>query len=145
MAKIHSSLGVSPSEMLLGFRPDIALPIPLPSVSGTVGSVDYVQGLRGLLEDLDSRVVLTLRQQMDKTAAAMAKQRSANREPLQKGDWVLELKPSPHPLVAKVDGPYLVLRLLGRGNVLLSSGATSFKGSQEFTRHITKLAKFYVR
>jgi hypothetical protein len=64
---------------------------------------------------------------MEKSAEAMSQQRKLNREPIQKGDWVLELKPSFHPLTAKVDGPFLVKQILGRGDVLLTSGSTSFK------------------
>jgi hypothetical protein len=63
-----------------------------------------------------------------KTAAAMAKQLSADREPLQGGDGVFELNPSPHPLVAKVEGPSLVLRLLGRGECPIIIGADILQG-----------------
>ena len=82
---------------------------------------------------------------MEKTAEAVTRQRNLNREPIQKDDWVLELRPSSHPLTAKVDGPFLVKQIFGGGKVLLASGTTSFKEAQEFSRHVSKLAKFYVR
>jgi hypothetical protein len=91
MSKMHRMLGVSPNEMLLGFQPKLPLPIPGLRMGG-VASVEYVQELRDILEDVDKRNFEILKLQMGATAKACFKRRQTGREAIHAGDWVLELK-----------------------------------------------------
>jgi hypothetical protein len=143
MSKMHRMLGVSPNEMLLGFQPTLPLPIPGLRMGG-VASVEYVQDLRDILGDLDVKTFDIFKHQMGDTAKACAKRRRNGKDAIHVGDWVLELKATNHPLRSNVNGPFLVRQLLNKGSVVLSTGSTAFKEAKTFTRHISKLAKFYV-
>ena len=106
--------------------------------------MEYVQDLRDILGDLDVKAFDILKHQMGDTAKACAKRRRNGKDAIHVGDWVLELKATNHPLRSNVNGPFLVRQLLNKGSVVLSTGSTAFKEAKTFTRHISKLAKFYV-
>jgi hypothetical protein len=84
-------------------------------------------------------------QRLERRRAAAKLTRARQAERIRPGDYVLELLDSaPSALHAMCRGPFEVLRLTHKGHVaVLRTGETAFRDSQQYLRHVSKLAKYY--
>ena len=155
MNRIHSAIKMSPNEMLMGFKPELPLPVadvlrvaaldmqdPSPS-----DAAEYVKELNNLFAELDVHALIEIENQFHRNAYDWI-QRQAVRlgrvsDELQAGDLVLELDTIAGPLRGKARGPYLVKSVQPNGVVTLTSGSTEFKDKRDFDRNIGLLAKYY--
>jgi hypothetical protein len=148
MNRLHATLGVSPNEMLFGYRPVLPLPAPvLAAAAPQAGTIStHVARVQERLFDLDQVAWSAIRAQFARNRALMQKARTAHppRAVLQPGDLVLELDDSVPALYGQVKGPFVVLRLKNRGTVAeLSTGATHARGAVSFDRHVTRLSRYF--
>jgi hypothetical protein len=162
MARLHSALGMSPHEMLFGRKPRLALPLSSPFVlqaasSGVTVFPDmdpstaqkHVQHLQQLMAHFDRNVFGLIKQQFARNAAAWAKSRClvegrAARNQLHVGDLVLEVIDNAPTLEECAKGPFRIVGFQRDGAIaVLSTGATEFKPAREFTRHVSKLARYF--
>ncbi len=153
MNRIHSAIGVSPNEMLMGFRPNLPLPvgdsINVASISepSPAEASEYITELRNLFAELDQSALDKIEAQFHHNALEWS-QRQAKRlgrapVALQVGDLVLELDAIAGPLRGKARGPYTVKAIRENGVVTLTTGDTSFKQRRDNDRHISLLSKYY--
>ena len=95
MSRTHSTLGVSPNEILFGFRPDLPLAVRGPVLMALATTrpdlfpSDHMQLTRDRRDELYSRVQVQLRQQYLKKAAQQARRYPpTSRELITTGDLV---------------------------------------------------------
>jgi hypothetical protein len=156
MSKVHSALGVSPNEMLMGHRPPLPLPVSLPanvlgntSLPTIVTSMQYVEELHDYLADRHADAFISLKEQFCASRRRQHVARQAARgqracTDLREGDLVLELIDEPGALRAQARGPYRIIGFKRDGAIaILQTGSTDFRDAQTFDRHITRLAKYY--
>lgn len=165
-SRLHSTLGVSPHEMVFGRKPVHAIPLAklfvlagsvLPVVSVVPDEcpapLQHVVTLQQQLLDRDAEVFDRIREQFDRNAAHWPARLDNVRKRLQHerlsvGDWVLELVSGPvAALESRVKGPYLIVDFAGQHNELavLETGRTEFKAPRRFTRHVSTLAKYFAK
>ena len=155
MNRIHSAIKMSPNEMLMGFKPELPLPVadvlrvaaldvqdPSPS-----DAAKYVRELNNLFAELDVHALTEIENQFHRNAYDWI-QRQAVRlgrvsDELQAGDLVPELDTIAGPLRGKARGPFVVKSVQPNGVVTLTSGSTEFKDRRDFDRNIGLLAKYY--
>lgn len=154
MNKVHSALGVSPNEMLMGHRPPLPLPASLPATavdttSHSTSSMQYVDGLEDYFafrhadarERLHNQFHTSRRRQQDARQEARHQRTHTD---LHAGDLVLELIDEPGALRAQARGPYRIIGFKRDGAIaILQTGSTDFRDAQTFERHITRLAKYF--
>ena len=155
MNRIHSAIKMSPNEMLMGFRPELPLPVadvlritafnvqdPSPSVAA-----EYVRELSNLFAELDVHALTEIENQFHRNAYDLIQCQTMRlgRVPdeLQAGDLVLELDTRSGPLQGNARGPYVVKSVQPNGVVTLTSGSTVFKDKRDFDRNIGLLAKYF--
>ena len=154
MNRMHSAIGVSPHEMLMGFRPGLPLPVGEitkiatfePAECDSVDAADHIANLQAHLNDLDQHALLEIESQFRRNALdwhLRHAQKIGKRQQLHPGDLVLELDTTPGPLRAKARGPYIVKAVKPNGTIVLTSGQTDFKDRVDFERHISLLSKYY--
>jgi RNase H-like domain found in reverse transcriptase/Reverse transcriptase (RNA-dependent DNA polymerase)/Integrase zinc binding domain/PHD-finger/Integrase core domain len=149
MSRTHSTLGVSPNEMLFGFRPDLPLAVRGPVLLALANTrpnlfpSDHMQLTRDRREELYSRVQVQLRQQYLKTAAQHARRYpSLPHSRIVEGDLVWDLGPSKGALHTSVRGPFLVVSVSSSGtHATLSTGSTQHRDAKTFQRHLSQLVK----
>jgi hypothetical protein len=147
-SRLHSTLGVSPHEMVFGRKPVHA--IPLAKLFVMAGSVLPVVSV---VPDECAEVFDRIRAQFDRNAAHWPTRLDNVRKRLQHerlavGDWVLELVSGPVPaLESRVKGPYLIVDFVGQNKELavLQTGSTEFKAPRRFSRHVSTLAKYFAK
>ena len=162
MARLHAALGMSPQEMLYGRKPRLALPLSSPFVlqAAAVGvsvfpDVDpvtahaHVQHMQQLMAEFDKNVLGLIKRQFARNAAAWSKNRCLvegrlAHNQLQVGDLVLEIIENAPTLEECANGPFRVVGFQKDGAIaVLRTGETEFKPAREFTRHVSKLARFF--
>ncbi len=154
MNRMHSAIGVSPHEMLMGFRPDLPLPVGEitkvtafePVECDSADAADHIAKLQAHLNGLDEHALLEIEGQFRRNALdwhLRHAQKIGKHQQLRTGDLVLELDTTPGPLRAKARGPYVVKAIKSNGTVVLTSGETDFKDKVDFERHISLLSKYY--
>ena len=179
MTRLHSTLGVSPNEMLMGFSPSppTALTSLLrsrqpPSVlvanaSTTLTADDaavyidqahptelyfnYAHDLASYMNYMDGVAFDSLRRHSRRSAARWLRRTwKARRADIQLavGDYVLELVNSTAgPFKHSVIGPFKIVGFTNHSQniAILETGATQFRGQQQYTRHISLLSKYYTQ
>ena len=109
----------------------------------------HVQHMQQLMAEFDRNVLGLIKRQFARNAAAWSKNRCLveGRLPhnqLQVGDLVLETIENAPTLEECGNGPFRVVGFQGDGAVaVLRTGETEFKPAREFTRHVSKLARFF--
>lgn len=124
MSRIHSALGVSPNEMLMGLSP--CMPFPLPGIclidyeakSGfdcleCVNPQKHVLDLQNKLISLDTTALKLINQQFEKNKSAFEMCRQVNRrrpeQQIAVGDLALELDDTSGSSSAQARGLYRVI------------------------------------
>ena len=169
MHRVNSATGQAPLAMLTCLEPRLPLPVgevyaraavcavlpsgvPAPIASCGPSSPAAEIGASNLVWGVDKAVFASIRRQFQRSAAKLERRRAAARrkrgrkaECIQPGDLVLEILDSaPSALHAACRGPFEVVRLTHRGKAaVLRTGETAFRESQEYLRHISRLAKYY--
>ena len=148
--------------MLYGRKPRLALPLSSPFVlqAAAVGvsvfpDVDpvtahaHVQHMQQLMAEFDKNVLGLIKRQFARNAAAWSKNRCLvegrlAHNQLQVGDLVLEIIENAPTLEECANGPFRVVGFQKDGAIaVLRTGETEFKPAREFTRHVSKLARFF--
>lgn len=112
---------------------------------------EHVANLQQQLMEHDAGVFDRIRMQFCKNARQWPLWHDTRKgrlcsEPLQVGDWVLEMLSGPVPVLQdQVKGPFLVVGLRGDDQqaAVLSTGDTAFKDPVVFKRHVSNLARYY--
>ena len=76
MNRVHSAIGVSPHEMLMGFRPDLPLPVgEITRIAAfdtaecdSAEAAKHIADLQALLNDLDKHALLEIESQFSRNA-----------------------------------------------------------------------------
>ena len=159
MNRVHSSLGVTPNEMLMGFAPALPMPFGDVCVSGiqTLASDleipqcsdphDFVHHLQEKLLALDDVALSLIKRQFHTNKCALEKRRQQLRSgqpKLSVGDLVLELDETAGSLSAQARGPFRILALR-RHSALLETQDTKFKDRRTFERHLSRLCLYFDR
>ena len=159
MGRMHSTLGVTPNEMLMGFTP--RLPLPIASVCAVnlshqasdlhepdcLDPHEYVRAVQNHLTHLDEQALQGIHHQFKSNHAALQRRRAAyqrGQPKLTVGDLVLELDETAGSLNAQARGPYRVIGLKEH-SALLQTQDTKFKERISFERHISRLAIYFDR
>ena len=155
MSRVHRAIGVSPFEMLHGCSPMLAVPAAF-----TIGSLavsdehdieEYVASLKAHFQALDNQALTLIEQQFKRNQQDWQKRRSdfsrKSKHTLLVGDLVLEIDDNPDTAWnAAVRGPYRIEKFLHDGAVaVLATGATQFKPSVSFSRHVSRLANYFTK
>ena len=156
MNRIHSAIKCSPNEMIMGFRPQ--LPLPVADALSRAAAFDvqnpspneaasHVRELGNLFAELDIHALHEIENQFHRNAfdwvQRQAKRLGSVSAELQVGDLVLELEASSTPLRGKARGPFLVKAIKPNGVVTLTSGSTQFKDKRDFDRSVGLLSKYF--
>jgi hypothetical protein len=159
MNRVHSTLGVTPNEMLMGFAP--RLPLPIASICVVelspastslhepecLDASEFVLAVQKHLVHLDEQALLGIHRQFHDNHAALKRRRAASRhrQPrLTVGDLVLELDETAGSLNAQARGPYRIVGLKEH-SATLQTQDTKFKERKTFERHKSRLAIYYDR
>jgi hypothetical protein len=145
--RLHSATGSSPMQMLTGAIP--RLPMPVAGVA--MASPLFVPP--ALKSELHAKAFVSIRRQFQRNCATLARRRARVRlrrschSTLQIGDLVLEvLESAASALHALAKGPFRIAGFnRSRTVAFLETGATCFKGSTRYRRHITRLVKYHAR
>ena len=134
MHRVHSATNIAPIEYLLGFKPQLPLPV------GPVITSFH----------LDDSILRALQTQFDRNVRGWKDRVLVGRQRRQLGlklkidDWVLELVETGGPLGMQVLGPFRIVGFEGTGDVvaLLETGTTLFRDKVVYRRHVSNLAKY---
>lgn len=150
MTRVHSTLGVSPNEMLFGFRPELPLAVRGPLLASLTAlrpelfPYDHLRVTSDRRDQLYAQVQLKIRDSYFKNAAQQAKKLSSHPQtPIAVGDSVWDLTPKKGALHTTAQGPFLVQSLSPNGtHATLATGSTAHRDTRTFRRHISHLVKY---
>ena len=159
-ARVHTTLGISPQEMVFGRQPVPVLPLARDVLAVAAAARVWVwpelfecehpalhaAQLRQQLAVVDQDVFARIKQQFQRNARAWplrgARRTVDSSVSFNKGDLVLEVVSGPVANLGDgVRGPFRVLEVRDNGVVLLTTGSTGFRDAAAFTRHISNPAK----
>jgi hypothetical protein len=159
MNRLHTALGVSPNEMLMGCK--LRLPVAAGDILGfSAGSAvltitepttseahEHITQLLEKFEQLDVDALHNITKQFHNNLAKWQQKRAEiKHEPLKVGDLVLELlEKAPSTLHTAVVGPFRIVGFKDpqQHTALLTTGYTVFKKAKCFERHISRLVRYY--
>ncbi len=159
MNRLHTALGVSPNEMLMGCK--LRLPVATGDILGfsagcavltiteptSFEAQDHITQLLDKLEQLDILALNNITKQFHNNLAKWQQKRvSIPLEPLKVGDLVLELlEDAPSTLHTAVVGPFRIVGFKDphKHTALLTTGSTVFKKSKCFERHVSRLVRYF--
>ena len=142
MSKLHRTLGVSPFEMLMGFK--AKLPLPVDILYMGISPSHHVSHTLDTLLELDDVVVRKLQQAFARNAHYLQQRRQHAQSlapRLVPGDLVLELEDGAGALQAGVNGPFEVVSIHPNG-VVVDLRSTEHKSSNTFSKHVSRLCKY---
>lgn len=149
MTRVHSTLGVSPNEMLFGFCPELPLAVRGPLLASLavlqpeLFPYDHLRLTEDRQNQLHTQVQLKIREAYFKNAAQLAKKLSSHPQtPIAVGDSVWDLTSKKGTLHTTAQGPFLVQSLSPHGtHATLATGSTAHRDTRTFRRHVSHLVK----